>query len=163
MRPTVGVLVGEGGNWQFFQEIFADLARRYETRLYEEKVYRTPLLYGRLNRWAYRRRIRSLLRHSDLCFFEWASELLAAATHMPKYCPVVTRLHAFELYAWAPRINWERVDKIIVVSEAMARQFIARHPDCAGKTSRRLQWRVATAIHPGARVIRAGAGNVGRD
>jgi glycosyltransferase involved in cell wall biosynthesis len=133
MRPTVGVLVGEGGNWQFFQEIFADLARRYETRLYEEKVYRTPLLYGRLNRWAYRRRIRSLLRHSDLCFFEWASELLAVATHMPKYCPVVTRLHAFELYAWAPRINWERVDKIIVVSEAMARQFIARHPDCAGK------------------------------
>jgi glycosyltransferase involved in cell wall biosynthesis len=133
MEKTVGVLVGEGGNWRFFQDIFTDLARCYETRVYKDKVYNTPLLYGRLNRWVLRRRIRSLLRRSDLCFFEWASELLALATHMPKYCPIITRLHAFELYAWAPRINWERVDKIIMVSEAMARQFLTQYPQCAGR------------------------------
>ena len=133
MKNTVGVLVGEGGDWKFFQDIFTDLTRYYETRVYRERVYSTPLLYGRLNRWALRRRIRSLLRSSDLCFFEWASELLAVATHMPKYCPIITRLHAFELHAWAPRINWDRVDKVIVVSEAMARQFVARYPQCAGR------------------------------
>lgn len=133
MPKTVGVLVGEGGNWNFFHEIFTDLAQSYETRVYREQVYNTPLLYGRLNRWAQRRRIRSLLRHSDLCFFEWASELLAVATHLPRNCPIITRLHAFELSAWAPRINWERVDKIILVSEAMARQFVARYPQCAHK------------------------------
>lgn len=133
MKKTVGVLVGEGGNWRFFQDIFADLARCYETRVYRGKVYNTPLLYGRLNRWAFRRRIRALLRRSDVCFFEWASELLAVATHMPKYCPLITRLHGFELHAWAPRIRWERVDKIVVVSDAMARQFVARYPQCAGR------------------------------
>jgi hypothetical protein len=110
MKTTLGILVGEGGNWMFFEDIYADLVRRYKTRVYRAPDYQTPLLYGRLNHWAVRRRIRSLLRHSDLCFFEWASELLAIATHMPRYCPIVTRLHAFELYAWASRINWERVD-----------------------------------------------------
>lgn len=133
MKKTLGVLVGEGGNWRFFDDIFADLTRHYETRVYVEKVYTTPLLYGRLNRWAVRHRIRSLLRRCDVCFFEWASELLAVATHMPKYGPIVTRMHAFELYAWAPRINWDRVDRIIVVSEAMARRFAARYPQSAGK------------------------------
>ena len=133
MKKTLGVLVGEGGNWKFFRDIFADLSRCYETRVYQEPVYNTPLLYGRLNRWAVRHRIRSLLRGSDLCFFEWASELLAVATHMPKYCPIITRLHAFELHAWAPRINWDRVDKIIVVSEAMARRFVTRYPQYADR------------------------------
>jgi len=133
MKKRLGVLVGEGGNWRFFEEIFADLARHYETRVYAARVYATPLLYGRLNRWAMRHRVRSLLRRSDVCFFEWASELLAVATHMPKYCPIVTRLHAFELHAWAPRINWERVDTIIVVSDAMARRFAERYPQCADR------------------------------
>lgn len=134
MKQTVGVLVGERGNWTFFQDIYVDLARYYETRVYVDKAYNTPLLYGRLNRWAVRHRIRSLLRHSDLCFFEWASELLAIATQMPKYCPIVTRLHAFELFAWGPRINWDRVDKVVVVSNAMARRLTERYPQCVGKT-----------------------------
>jgi glycosyltransferase involved in cell wall biosynthesis len=133
MKKKVGVLVGEGGNWRFFDDTFAYLGRYYETRVYIDKVYATPLLYGRLNRWAMRHRIRSLLRGTDLCFFEWASELLAAATQMPKSCPIVTRLHAFELAAWSSRINWDRVDKVIVVSEAMARRFAARYPHCADK------------------------------
>lgn len=133
MKKRLGVLVGEGGNWRFFDDIYAELSRHYDTRVYAEKVYETPLLYGRLNRWAKRGRIRSLLRRCDACFFEWASELLAVATHLPKYGPIVTRLHAFELYAWAPRINWDRVDRVIVVSEAMARRVVVRHPQCADK------------------------------
>lgn len=133
MKKTLGVLVGEGGNWRFFDDIFADLACHYDARVYVEKVYATPLLYGRLNRWAMRQRIRALLRRSDVCFFEWASELLAVATHMPKSCPIVTRLHAFELPAWSSRIDWDHVDRVIVVSDAMARRFAGRHPRCADK------------------------------
>lgn len=133
MKKIIGVLVGEHGNWTFFDEIFKSLAANYETRVFRERVYETPLLYGRLNRWALRGQIRSLLRRSDLCFFEWASELLEVATQMPKSCPIVTRLHAYELHAWAPRINWEQVDTIIVVSDAMARKLAAAYPECAPK------------------------------
>jgi glycosyltransferase involved in cell wall biosynthesis len=81
----------------------------------------------------YREGIRSLLQSSDVCFFEWASELLAAASHMPKTAPIVTRLHSFELADWAHRINWDHVDKIIFVSEAIRRRFIDQYPAHTGK------------------------------
>ena len=90
----LGIFVGEKGNWSFFQDIYEDLCAHYRTEIFKEKVYNVPLLYGRLNRWAFREEMRSILRRNDLCFFEWASELLVPASHMPKYCPIVTRLHS---------------------------------------------------------------------
>jgi glycosyltransferase involved in cell wall biosynthesis len=66
-------------------------------------------------------------------FFEWASELLVAATQLPKVCGIVTRLHRYEMYEWADRVNWEAVDRIILVSQAKEREFVARFPDQAVK------------------------------
>jgi glycosyltransferase involved in cell wall biosynthesis len=129
----LGILVGED-KWLFFREIYADLASHYQTEIYQRRIYTTPLLYGRLNRWAFREGIRAMLRRNDVCFFEWASELLMVASHLPKRCPVITRLHSFELYEWAPRINWDAVDKVILVSRAMERQFRLQYPDHAHKT-----------------------------
>jgi glycosyltransferase involved in cell wall biosynthesis len=130
----VGVFVGEQGNWSFFREIFEDLRAHYHTSVYEPKVYRTPMLHGRLNGWALRDRVRTILKQSNVGFFEWASELLEVATRMPKYCPIVTRLHAYELYAWGPRIQWDAVDRVILVSQAMRNNFIEEYPAHAGKT-----------------------------
>jgi hypothetical protein len=124
----IGVFVGEE-MWTFFNEIYNDLNARYQTEVYKEKIYNTPLLYGRLNRWVFNRQLRSMLRRNDICFFEWASELLMHASHMPKQCAIVTRLHSFELYEWAPKINWDAVDKITLISHAMQRQFVAVYPD----------------------------------
>lgn len=129
----LGILVGED-KWTFFRDIYDDLASHYQTDIYESKTYNTPLLYGRLNRWAFRQRIRSVLRHNDICFFEWASELLVAASHMPKRCAIVTRLHSFEMYEWAHRINWEAVDRVILVSKAMQQIYAALYPQHAEKT-----------------------------
>ncbi|MEW6406610.1 MAG: glycosyltransferase family 4 protein, partial [Chloroflexota bacterium] len=95
---------------------------------------KTPLLHRRLNDWIYRRGIRSVLNRNDVCFFEWASELLAMASHMPKAAPIVTRLHSFELVDWAHRIKWDHVDKIIFVSDSMRRRFIDQYPEHGGKT-----------------------------
>lgn len=130
----LGIFVGED-IWMFFEEIFADLATNYDTEIYKRKVYNTPILYGRLNRWSFREGIQSMLRRNDICFFEWASELLAAASHMPKQCAIITRLHSFELYEWAPQINWEAVDKIILVSRAMQKMFNDLYPDHSHKTT----------------------------
>jgi len=128
----LGVFVGED-MWQFFQEIYDNLALHYQTEVYQRKTYNTPLLYGRLNRWAFREGIRSMLSSNDTCFFEWAGELLMVASHMPKRCAVVTRLHSFELYEWAPKINWDAVDKVILLSRAMQQQFGDLYPAHAHK------------------------------
>jgi glycosyltransferase involved in cell wall biosynthesis len=66
-------------------------------------------------------------------FFEWASELLATASHMPKACGIVTRLHRYEMYQWASRVNWDAVDRLILVSQAKLREFSAAFPEQAHK------------------------------
>lgn len=131
--PRLGIFVGEN-NWTFFTDIFQELAAYYETSVYQRKFYRVPLLQGRLNHWSYLRSVQSMLRHNDLCFFEWASELLMVASHLPKTCAVVTRLHSFEIFEWAPKINWHRVDRVILLSEAMRNVFTEQYPDHAHKT-----------------------------
>jgi glycosyltransferase involved in cell wall biosynthesis len=129
----LGIFVGEN-NWTFFSEIYDDLSRHYSTEVFKPKTYRVPVLQERLNRWAFQRRVRSVLKNSDVCFFEWASELLVEASRSPKKAKIVTRLHSFELYEWAPRINWDTVDKIIFVSNAMQRMFNDIYPAYAKKT-----------------------------
>jgi glycosyltransferase involved in cell wall biosynthesis len=129
----LGILVGED-LWTFFDEIFADLSDHYTVEVYKKQVYNIPLLRGRLNRWAFRHGLQSMLRRNDICFFEWASDLLVHASHMPKQCAIVTRLHSFELYQWAPKINWDTVDKVILVSEAMREIFVEQYPSHAHKT-----------------------------
>jgi glycosyltransferase involved in cell wall biosynthesis len=129
----LGVLVGED-IWTFLREIYDDLALHYQTEIFQRKTYTTPLLYGRLNRWAFRKGIRSMLCRNDICFFEWASELLMVASHMPKRCAVVARLHSFELYEWAPSVNWDAVDRVILVSKAMQQMFSDLYPEHGHKT-----------------------------
>jgi glycosyltransferase involved in cell wall biosynthesis len=124
----LGIFVGEE-MWTFFREITEDLAVHYQTEIYKRKRYNTPLFYGRLDRWSYRKGIRDVLNRNDVCFFEWASDLLMTASHMPKRSAIITRLHSFELYEWAPKINWDAVDKVILVSKAMQGMFGELYPD----------------------------------
>jgi glycosyltransferase involved in cell wall biosynthesis len=130
----LGILVGEE-KWTFFREISEDLAAHFQTDIYERKKYNSPILYDRINHWAYRKGMRDMLRRNDVCFFEWASELLMVATHMPKECAIVTRLHSFELYKWAPTINWDAVDRVILVSKAMQELFLDEYPGQNHKTA----------------------------
>src|SRR5688572_14549012 len=116
----VGVAIEE--TWDFFHEVYADLSEHYQTRLYKRPTIQVPVLNGRLNGYWFRRDLQNFLRGSDVVFFEWASELLATASHLPKACGIVTRLHRYEMYQWADRINWDAVDRLIVVSQAKLRE-----------------------------------------
>lgn len=127
----LGVVINE--TWAFFNEIYADFAAHHPTRLYQPKTIAAPLFKERLNRYYSAQHLRSFLRSNDVVFFEWASELLVAATHLPKTCGIVTRLHRYELYQWADRVRWEGVDKIILVSQAKRREFLSRFPELASK------------------------------
>jgi glycosyltransferase involved in cell wall biosynthesis len=73
------------------------------------------------------------MRQNDVVFFEWASALLVAATKLPKTCGIITRLHRYEMYQWADLVNWDAVDKIILVSHAKKKEFIERYPSQADK------------------------------
>lgn len=127
----LGVVIEE--TWDFFNELYADFNTRYETRLFARRTLKSGPFHTRINNALLRNDMQSFLASNDVVFFEWASELLALASHLPKRCPIVTRLHRYELYQWADRINWDAVDRIILVSEAKRREFVARFPQQAQK------------------------------
>jgi glycosyltransferase involved in cell wall biosynthesis len=129
----LGLVVGED-NWSFFREIAEELEHSYQVEAFQRKHYNTPILSGRLNQWLFQRDLRSIMQRNQICFFEWASELLVQATRLPKTCSIITRLHSFELFDWAPKVNWDAVDRVILVSQAMQEMFCDRYPQQRNKT-----------------------------
>jgi glycosyltransferase involved in cell wall biosynthesis len=127
----LGVCIEE--TWDFFHELYEDFENRYETRCFRRRGLKTGPFHTRINNVLLRRDLQSFLASNDVVFFEWASELLMVASQLPKRCAIVTRLHRYELYQWADRINWDAVDGIILVSEAKRREFLARFPAQAAK------------------------------
>lgn len=130
----LGIFVGDGGNWGFFREIYQSLEASFSTEVFEPASYHIPVIQGRVNGWTTRRRMMSILARSDVCFFEWASELLAAASHLPKTCAIVTRLHSYEVNVWASRIDWNQVERIVFVSRNIRNRFLQRFPEHAART-----------------------------
>ena len=127
----IGIAIEE--TWDFFGEIYEELCENHQVTLFERREIQTPFFSERINRKLFHHDLQSLMQTSDVVFFEWASHLLAAATHMRKTSGIVTRLHRYEMYQWVDKINWEAVDKIIVVSEAKRREFVERFPDQVSK------------------------------
>ncbi len=130
-RLRLGVVSEE--TWDFLTPLFDTFARRYRTAVFQRRTIGLPVFNARVNRAVLRRDLRAFLRANDVVFFEWASELLAAATRLPKVARMIARLHRYELYEWADRIDWDPVDTIIVVSEAKRREFTTRFPRQAAK------------------------------
>jgi glycosyltransferase involved in cell wall biosynthesis len=127
----LGVAIEE--TWEFFREIYDDLNAYHEVDLFKRRQNRLPFLRERTNRAIFRRDLEAFMHKNDLVFFEWASELLVHASRLPKSCRIVTRLHRYELYQWADQINWEAVDRIILVSKAKHNEFIRKFPAQASK------------------------------
>jgi len=122
----LGIAIEE--TWDFLHEIHADLTAHHDVTLFRRRQVGLPVFNARLNRALFRRDLGAFLRANDVVFFEWASELLAAASHLPKKTGIVTRLHRYEMYRWADRVNWDAVDRIILVTEAKRREFVRRFP-----------------------------------
>jgi glycosyltransferase involved in cell wall biosynthesis len=127
----LGIAIEE--TWGFFNEIYADLTKQYQTTVFHRRSWQLPVFHARINQYLFRHDLQAFMRANDVVFFEWTSGLLAAATRLPKVCGIVTRLHRYEMYGWVNRVNWDAVDKIIVVSHAKKQEFIARFPEQAAK------------------------------
>ena len=120
--------------WGFFNEIYSDLQKHYDTTAFHRWTLGLPMASKRVPITTLRYALDRFMRQNDAVFFEWASDLLATASHLPKRCKIITRLHRYELYAWADKVNWDHVDGIILVSKAKQREFSERFPDHAAKT-----------------------------
>lgn len=128
----VGIAIEE--TWDFFHEVYAELDAAFETSLFRRRTFHLPIFNTRVNRMLFQHDLQQFLRENDVVFFEWASELLVAATQLEKTCGIVTRLHRYEMYKWVDKINWDAVDRIILVSRAMQDEFVAKFPAQAVKT-----------------------------
>ncbi len=115
---SVGVVVGDE-TWHFFKEIYDYLCRRYQVSVFRPIAgvgpRNTSLIHD----------LRDFLKQHRVAFFEWSSQLLALATQLETDCRIVTRLHRYELFTWADRVDWSRVDATILVSSAMLKKFRA--------------------------------------
>lgn len=129
----LGVAIDD--TWAFFRDIYDFWQSRFAVTLFERPSARLPVFNQRLNRFLFTRSLQNLLQDNDVVFFEWSSELLAAATHLPKSCAIVTRLHRYEMYRWVDRVNWQAVDHVILVTEAKRHEFLERFPFMAERAS----------------------------
>jgi len=71
---------------------------------------------------------------ADLVFYEWASRMLIRGSKKSGKAKVATRLHRHELWSFADKINWDNVDAVVFVCEAMERRFRKMVPDYGGTT-----------------------------
>ena len=130
----LGIAIDEVDPWGFFSEIYNDLTQHYKTNIFKHPTYHLPIFQTRLIISCFRN-LGSFLRFNDVVFFEWASRLLVAATHLKKTCGIVTQLIATRCTNRAKNVNWDLVDKVILVSQAKQQEFIAKFPDQAKKTT----------------------------
>lgn len=129
----VGVVV-QSNDWKFFTPVFSALSQRHRVSVFQETEIKTPFLYYRLNNWVRKLQLARFMQANDVVFFEWASKLLSEATELPQWCPIVTRLHSYELIDWAPKVDWTKVNRVILVSKFMQKSFVERFPTAAPYT-----------------------------
>ena len=128
----IGIAIEE--TWDFLHDIYSDLCQHHQVSVYSPRTTRWPIFRERRNRSLFQQNLRQFMGNNEVVFFEWASELLVAATKLPKTCGIVTRLHRYEMYKWVAQVDWDKVDKIILVTRSKQEEFIKRFPDQAHKT-----------------------------
>lgn len=122
------------GHWGFIRELLADWKSCYQTQMFSFEEINLPIAKGRVNPWRLRRSLTQFLADNDVVFFEWAGPLLVVASHLQIKTPMVVRLHSYELYDFAPRIHWETVSRVVLVSQAMQRHFSQAYTASADKS-----------------------------
>ena len=128
----IGIAIEE--TWDFLHDVYADLRHYHQVNIFVRRTTNWPIFRERRNRALFQNDLSRFMRQNEVVFFEWASELLIAATQLPKTCGIVTRIHRYEMYKWMNQINWDKVDKIILVTNAKQKEFINRFPKQKNKT-----------------------------
>lgn len=140
------------GLQNFLEELREDWRAHFETSVYAFQPVKLPIASGRINPMLYRRSLGQFLNRNDVVFFEWAGENLVAASRMPHRAAIIARLHSGELFNQARLVDWNRVDWIVLISNAMQRKFNEMYPGHEAKTvvlpAGKSLTRFAPVLHP---------------
>jgi len=123
-------------NQAFLSEVLATLRQRHQVQIYSGLPSGFPMP-ARLKAISSLKTIVEgcyssfliphILNWSDATFFDFATIYLVRATHRPKVCRIVTRLHRYELFQdYLTHIDWKKVDKIIFVSKHTRHTFLSK-------------------------------------
>lgn len=65
-----------------------------------------------------------LVHNSDICWFEWGSDMLVHIASLPNYSKYVARLHSFEFFEGIHhRVNWDKINALFLVSDGVKHIF----------------------------------------
>jgi len=108
----VGFFAGDEGNFHFVQDIEQYAAQAgLATRFFPEASHSAE-------------KLASALSWCDVAWFEWANGPIIPATHLPKTCLIICRLHKYESYSDLPRqIQWDKVDHLVFISPGVLATF----------------------------------------
>lgn len=121
-RLRVGLVVDATDH--FLRPIERALHDHYDVNRFSPRFIKAPVVGTSVNKLLFEIQFRRFLASHDAVFFEWAGSLLVRATHLPKRCRIVTRLHSMEVATAAHLVDWSRVDVAIVVSEQMKQRLL---------------------------------------
>jgi len=72
-------------------------------------------------------RIAPLLDWCDVAWFEWCGSQVLAASHMPKSCRMICRLHGQEVFLpWPAKVNWANIDLLVTSGNANVLRCLRR-------------------------------------
>jgi glycosyltransferase involved in cell wall biosynthesis len=118
----------------FLADLLTDWQDHFEVEIYDFKAIEFPVAKGRINPLLHRLSLKSFLNRQDVVFFEWVGENLVMASQLPHKAKLIARLHSWELFHYAKWVNWNTVDKVVLVSQAKKSQFNERYPGNEEKT-----------------------------
>ena len=125
----IGAVLPATNPSRVFLDIYQELKEYHHVELLKFHSFKSPIFYSRIERYLRRRDFTKFMRENDVVYFEWASDLLAYASKLPKSCGIVARLHRYEMFQCVSSINWAVVDKVILLSEAMRNKFVTQFPE----------------------------------
>ena len=103
------------GNNTFIKPIIESLSKTYETK--ELDVADLQAMF-------------ELMMWSDVSWFEWCIESAVQASHLPRVCKKIVRLHRYEAFTNIPdRIKWDHIDRLITVSNNVDKYLEGRTGD----------------------------------
>ena len=120
-RSRISFTTGLKGDSKFLTDIIDFTEARYPARFCEVNDI------GEL---------REVMSSSDICWFEWCTELAVEASRQPKVCKNIVRLHRFEAYeSWPQQVKWENIDYLILVGNSYVKEVLLKQvPDIERRT-----------------------------
>ena len=74
--------------------------------------------------------MQDLMKWSDLSWFEWCDRLVIEASRLPKVCPMICRLHSYEVFTDIPgQVDWVKIDDLIFVAPHIRDMALSKIPD----------------------------------